>query len=1389
MADQIRREDVIEDGAIKAPLELRDNFLAVIPALGSLIEQMGSLEKRLASATSLTKLKAEVGGLTKAQKELHEAQKVIIMSHNEVAQYEKKLADQTKRTNSVVNEQEKAMAEAANAATAWGGAIEQTGKKAQAAARETQKAYVAEKGSLEELIQKRDQLKKYIDAEKRSQKEEAIALKEGNVTRAQYNETINASNARIAEYGNKLKDANKEIAAHIALEGKDAKVINAKNASLKVLEAALNKNREAYAKLTAEEQRNSKEGLELIRIINAQDNEVKGLRKSMGEHQKEVGRYGLAMKNLGSQILSTFGIMASVAGVIQIFRSLIGTTRDFSKAVSELSAITGATGEDLEFYKQQAKEIGATTSISAVQAVEAFKLIGSARPELLKVKEDLAAVTKEAVTLAEASGMELPDAAIALAGAMNQLQLPASEASRVINALAAGAKAGAAEITPTNEALQKFGTVAQNANISIEESVGLIQTLADRQIQGAEAGTQLRNVLLAMSAATALPKSAVKALGRYGVDMQILGDKTIPVIDRLRELGKVSNDQAALVKVFGKENVVAGQIILQNIDRFEELTKAVTGTNVAYEQAQTNLDNLAGDQFEASAATEALAIQIGESLNGALRGAVQGYTVFINVIRETPKFIRENKDLIFLLAAALIGLKIPLITSAALKLKDAAATRLKIIADKAALISTRALYAAIAANPFGAVLIAITAVVAAIKLYDRFSSRANEVNKKTVELNKDLDTAIQKVKESRQQLNISIDEFNKLSPKEQKALQDQIKLRKEETLAILENILAKQQSVGEVAKELTGWQKLGVGALVAVDGYMKYTNFITRDFIPATHLAADAARNWSNENRRAAESVFDEKIAQLKQEIEEMDNFLVDSSKEVAAAEEQKSQAALDRLKRIREAEYQLAKWRIENSIKANEEIVKSETSSEEQISDAIRVLTEQRMALAKLERDNALSKEKLTAAEKILIIEQYNAKVLEIEHQTAKELEKLREEVRKKDIEKAKHFSDRLIQANQNSMDQEIQIVMAAARQGVISKEQAEKQIFEIKKRYGIQVIELQIKQLEELLELDKLSASERAEVEKQLHKLKMELNEAYFNAIDNSRSQELQRLDAFWAEVERIYSDSTNALLNFSGALMERKIQDLDAEKEAVITQREELLEHEAEMLEKSLEREGLTAEQKTAIQENAKLRQAEIEQEFAKKEEAIEEKKRKAQQRQARFEKAVALVGAAINTAKAVTAALPNIPLSVLIGVIGAIQIAAIAAKPIPAAAEGITNHKGGPIRVGEEGVELIKYASGKVGFTPDHDSVINLERGASIIPHDETLQWLAKNAIANMMLHDRPHYKGSDNAGVERKLERIERAIKGKKEVIVEGRVTGERRNNTRIRYIQSLRNAD
>lgn len=344
------------------------------------------------------------------------------------------------------------------------------------------------------------------------------------------------------------------------------------------------------------------------------------LRQSAPIAQRVQEGVTASFKKIGVAALGLF----AVSSVGDAFSRASKDIREFEKTISELSSITGAAGADLEFLRQKAIELGRTTTVSARDAAEAFKLIASAKPELLENGAALAEVAKQAVILAEASGLELPDAATRLTDALNQFNAQAEEAGRYINILAEGSKLGSAEVPQITEALLKFGAVARTSNISIAESTALIETLAERGLKGAEAGTALRNVLLKISAPDALPKRAQEAFAMLGIDIEKAADKNLSLNERLNVLKPLLNDSSSLVQIFGAENVVAATNVLQNTDRVAELTAALSkdGLNTALEQARIATDNLDGDLKRLDNTINAITVSKG-GLNQLMRGFIQ----------------------------------------------------------------------------------------------------------------------------------------------------------------------------------------------------------------------------------------------------------------------------------------------------------------------------------------------------------------------------------------------------------------------------------------------------------------------------------------------------------------------------------------------------------------------------------------------------------------------------------------------------------------------------------------------------------------------------------------------------------------------------------------------
>ena len=288
-----------------------------------------------------------------------------------------------------------------------------------------------------------------------------------------------------------------------------------------------------------------------------------------------------ARTQLNQLVLGYIGFQAAIG----TGRKLISVNFDFEDTAQQLKAITGVAGKDFEFLKKQALETSSSTRFSAVEILESFKLIASAKPELLKDVDALNLIKDATVLLAQASGTALPEAAIAITDSLNQFGASADQARHFVDALAAGAKFGAKEIPFITTALLDFGAQAKSSNVSIEESIALIELLGERGQKAGEAGTKIRNILLVLNAAASLDKVAQQSLRNAGVDFDILNDKTLSLEVRLKELGKIQNDENAILQVFGKENFNAAQIVLTSIPRYAQLAAQTKTLGVAQEQA------------------------------------------------------------------------------------------------------------------------------------------------------------------------------------------------------------------------------------------------------------------------------------------------------------------------------------------------------------------------------------------------------------------------------------------------------------------------------------------------------------------------------------------------------------------------------------------------------------------------------------------------------------------------------------------------------------------------------------------------------------------------------------------------------------------------------------
>ena len=355
-------------------------------------------------------------------------------------------------------------------------------------------------------------------------------------------------------------------------------------------------------------------------ILKQHRQEIKGVTAETKKATVSVGSMVDWFNRFGGVILSVIGFLT---GFTLALRAIRDERNKLEESQAGLKALTGLDDDSISWLTEQAKTLSTTMTKeglrvrqSAAEILDAFMLVGSAKPELLGDKEALKAVTEEAMRLqAAAKDITLNEAVDSLTLSLNQYGAAADQAGRFTNVLAAGSQAGSANIASQAKAIRNAGTAAASANVPIEQTVALIETLAYRGIKDEVAGTGLKKFFLILQ--TGADETNPKIVGL---------DKA------LENLKNKNMDAGAIKKMFGEEGYNTASVILQNTEMVKDFTAAVTGTNVAYEQAAINSDTAQAKLAQARNKMKLAAIDLGEQLNPAL-------TVITNMLTNVIKYL------------------------------------------------------------------------------------------------------------------------------------------------------------------------------------------------------------------------------------------------------------------------------------------------------------------------------------------------------------------------------------------------------------------------------------------------------------------------------------------------------------------------------------------------------------------------------------------------------------------------------------------------------------------------------------------------------------------------------------------------------------------------------
>jgi TP901 family phage tail tape measure protein len=376
------------------------------------------------------------------------------------------------------------------------------------------------------------------------------------------------------------------------------------------------------------------------RVTEAVSRAQKNMRVEIGCQASPMGK-AVEMFNKYAAVVTT--VIAAVTGLTLKLNQLREKRNEREDAKADVEALTGLSEDSIDWLEREAirlstqmTESGIRIRQSATDILDAYKLVGSAKPELLSDKEALAAVTEQTLILASASGMTLKDAVDAVTLSLNQYGDGADQAARYANVMAAGSKYGAAAVESVTTAVTKSGVAASSANIPIEQLVGTIETLAEKGIKDEIAGTGLKKFFLTLQT------------GADDTNPKIVGLETA-----LDNLQKKQLSAAQIKKMFGEEGYNVASVLIKETEKVKYYTEAITGTSVALEQAATKSDTAAAKLSQAKNKMNEMGMELMEKLNPSIISAVNGTVNWTRKIIDLIDFMVKHSGIIITLTTAI----------------------------------------------------------------------------------------------------------------------------------------------------------------------------------------------------------------------------------------------------------------------------------------------------------------------------------------------------------------------------------------------------------------------------------------------------------------------------------------------------------------------------------------------------------------------------------------------------------------------------------------------------------------------------------------------------------------------------------------------------------------
>ena len=336
-----------------------------------------------------------------------------------------------------------------------------------------------------------------------------------------------------------------------------------------------------------------------------------------------------------STVASTESATSKMAGLMKKSAAVIGVAsvaaakktidvgKSFEAGMSEVQAISGASGKDLEKLSAKAKQMGATTKFSATESATALKYMAMAGWKTNQMVSGLSGV----MNLAAASGEDLGTVSDIVTDSMTAFGLKAKDSGHFADVLAKASSSSNTNVAMMGETFKYVAPLAGSMKYSIEDTATAVGLMANAGIKGSQAGTELRSILTRL---VKPPKDAAAALSALGISTTKADGSMKPMRQTMAELREkfsrlTDSQKSQYAAAIAGQEAMSGLLAIVNASDsdFNKLQKAIDNSSgAAKKQADVMNNNLQGALYDLGSAAEAVGIGIYEDIKTPLTKAV-----------------------------------------------------------------------------------------------------------------------------------------------------------------------------------------------------------------------------------------------------------------------------------------------------------------------------------------------------------------------------------------------------------------------------------------------------------------------------------------------------------------------------------------------------------------------------------------------------------------------------------------------------------------------------------------------------------------------------------------------------------------------------------------------